>query len=167
MNAVGFLVPPLLLANGWLAPAKAGEPRSNHFSDPFIAITSGLPKCPVPLGPMILASEVAAEAHGRSQRGVSCHLAGRCRLPNAYLYDKEIIPRVKIAVEASGQFGGTSIWAYGQRRWVYLQGCVASRAQSLELTRIVGLIDDVESVVNELMVGSDGVPPYRTLENSK
>ena len=138
------------------------ETRTNHFSDPFVALTSGLPSCPVPLGPMVLASEVADEAHWRSQRGVSCHLAGRCRLPNAYLYDREIIPRVQLAVVANGRFADTSVWAYGQRRWVFLQGCVASAEQALEMERLVRLIDDVESVVNNLMVGASGTPPYKT-----
>jgi osmotically-inducible protein OsmY len=82
-------------------------------------------------------------------------------LPNAYLYDKEIIPRVKLAIDTNGRFKGTSVWAYGQRRWVFLQGCVASRAEADELERIVRLIGDVESVINELMVGTDGKVPYR------
>jgi BON domain len=142
-------------------PAMAADERANRFDDPFIAITSGMPHCPAPLGPMVTPAEVAEEAHWRSQRGVSCHTAGRCRLPNAYLYDKEIIPRVKLAIESNGRFKGTSVWAYGQRRWVYLQGCVASRAEADELERIVRLIDDVESVINELMVGTDGKTPYR------
>ncbi len=142
-------------------PAIADNERANRFDDPFIAITSGMPNCPAPLGPMVTPAEVAEEAHWRSQRGVSCHTAGRCRLPNAYLYDKEIIPRVKLAIESNGRFKGTSVWAYGQRRWVYLQGCVATRAEAAELERIVRLIDDVESVINELMVGTDGKTPYR------
>jgi BON domain len=143
------------------AIAKADNERSNHFADPFIAITKGMPSCPVPQGPMLTPAEVAEEAHWRSQRGVSCHTAGRCRLPNAYLYDQEIIPRVQLAIDSNGNFKGTSVWAMGQRRWVYLQGCVATRAQADELERIVRLIDDVESVVNELMVGTQGKPPYR------
>jgi hypothetical protein len=142
-------------------PAIADNEPANRFGDPFIAITSGMPNCPAPLGPMVTPNEVAEEAHWRSQRGVSCHTAGRCRLPNAYLYDKEIIPRVKLAIDTNGRFKGTSVWAYGQRRWVFLQGCVASRAEADELERIVRLIDDVESVINELMVGTDGKVPYR------
>jgi BON domain len=141
--------------------AWADDVSTNQFGDPFVAITSGLAACPVPLGPMYLAKELAEEAHWRSQRGVSCHMAGRCRLPNAYLYDKEIIPRVKLAIESTGRFKGTSVWAYGQRRWVYLQGSVITRAEADELERIVRLIDDVESVINELMVGAGGKAPYR------
>jgi osmotically-inducible protein OsmY len=111
---------------------------------------------------MVTPTEVAEQAHWRSQRGVSCHTAGRCRLPNAYLYDKEIIPRVQLAIDSNGRFKDTSIWAMGQRRWVFLQGCVATRAQADELERIVRLIDDVESVINELMVGTQDKPSYRT-----
>lgn len=147
------------LAAAMCNPAIADNERANRFDDPFIAITSGMPNCPAPLGPMVTPAEIAEEAHWRSQRGVSCHTAGRCRLPNAYLYDKEIIPRVKLAIESNGRFKGTSVWAYGQRRWVYLQGCVATRAEADELERIVRLIDDVESVINDLMVGTDGKTP--------
>jgi BON domain len=143
------------------AQNAAQEELANAFGDPFVAITKGMPRCPVPLGPMYTSKEVAEEAHWRSQRGVSCHTAGRCRLPNAYLYDKEIIPRVQLAIETNGRFKNTSVWAYGQRRWVFLQGCVASREESAELERIVRLIDDVESVINELMVGAEGMPAYR------
>jgi hypothetical protein len=145
-------------ASGW---ASAQAARTNAFNDPFVAITNGMPQCPAPQGPMYTPAEVAEEAHWRSQRGVSCHTAGRCRLPNAYLYDQEIIPRVKLAIDSNGRFKNTSVWAYGQRRWVFLQGCVASRDEANELERIVRLIDDVESVINELMVGTEGKVPYR------
>jgi BON domain len=134
---------------------------SNRFEDPFVSITSGMAACLVPMGPAVTAEEFALEAHWRSQRGVSCHMAGRCRLANAYLYDKEIIPRVQLAIASSGRFKHTSIWAYGQRRWVYLQGCVTSQDEAVELERIVRLIDDVESVINELSVGTQARPRYR------
>jgi osmotically-inducible protein OsmY len=91
----------------------------------------------------------------------ACHTAGRCRLPNAYLYDAEIIPRVQLAITANGRFNATSVWAYGQRRWVYLQGCVNSAEESAELVRIVKLIDDVESVINKLSVGAAGPARYK------
>ena len=138
------------------AAAAPADERRNVFDDPFVVLTSGLPGCPVPEGPLYSEVEARAAAHDRSQRGVSCHLAGRCRLPNAYLYDKEIVPRV-----ADGGFAGTSVWALGQRRVVWLKGCVASADQSEGLERLVRHLDDVEGVVNELMVGTRGRPPYR------
>ena len=69
----------------------------------------------------------------------SRHRSGRCRLPNAYLYDHDIIERVKKAVDASGQFQHTSVWAEGQRRWVTLKGCVQSRAQAQALQHLAGM----------------------------
>jgi hypothetical protein len=142
-----------------LGSAWAGE-RRNVFDDPFVAVTAGLPGCPVPEGPGYTEAQAREAAHDRAQRGVSCHLAGRCRLPNAYLYDKEIVPRVKIAVEADGRFAKTSVWALGQRRVVWLKGCVASADEAAALERLVRQIDDVEGVVDELMVGTGGKPPY-------
>jgi hypothetical protein len=141
------------------APATADE-RRNFFNDPFVQVTSALKACPIPAGPLFSDEEARAEEHARSQRGVSCHLAGRCRLPNAYLYDREIIPRVAKAIHADGRFERSSIWVFGQRRWVWVQGCVDSVAEAEELERIVRNIDDVEAVINELSVGVEARPRY-------
>ena len=101
---------------------------------------------------MITEAEMRAEAHSRIERGTSCFLAGRCRLPNSYLYDKEIIPRVEKAILANGRFADTSVWAEGQRRWVWLKGCVRSEEQAKALEQLVRGLDDVENVVNLLVV---------------
>ena len=148
-----------LLALALCEVAEADE-RRNFFDDPFVQVTRALPACPAAAGPLFNADEAKAEEHARSQRGVSCHLAGRCRLSNAYLYDREIIPRVVKAIHADGRFERTSIWAYGQRRWVYLQGCVNSAAESAALEQLIRNIDDVEAVINELSVGVDARPRY-------
>lgn len=141
------------------APVDTPDPaaRSNRFGDPFVQATAGLPSCPVPPGPQITAAEQQAEAHWRAERGTSCYRAGRCRLPNAYLYDAEIIPRVQRAIAADGRFGATtSVWLTGQRRWVWLQGCVASAEDAQALEQLVQRLDDVEAVVNELQVRPAG-----------
>lgn len=150
-----------VVATAFAAPAPAQELKRNPFDDPFVAVTSGLPNCPVPEVPVFTDEQFRAEAHDRSQRGVSCWLAGRCRLHNAYLYDREIIPRVQKALTVSGRFSDTSVWALGQRRFVWLKGCVATADQAAEMERIVRNIDDVDGVQNELMVGSQGWPPYQ------
>jgi hypothetical protein len=134
--------------------------RSNVFHDPFLAVTNGLAGCPVPEGPLLTVAEAKAEAHGRSQRGVSCYLSGRCRLSNAYLYDQEIVPRVDKAIHADGRYADTSVWVLGQRRWVFLKGCVKSGAESAALERLVKDIDDVEVVINELSIGTNAKPRY-------
>ena len=101
---------------------------------------------------MITRDEMHAEEHARAERGRRCYLDGRCRLPNAYLYDKEIIPRVKIAIVAAGKYADTTVWVEGQRRWVTLKGCVRSRVEARALEHLVGQIDDVEAVIDELVV---------------
>lgn len=128
------------------------EERANFFNDPFIQVTSGIADCPVPEGPKITHAEMLAQSHGRAERGTTCFQMGRCRLPNAYLYDKEIIPRVKKAVDADGRFAQTSVWAEGQRRWVWLKGCVRRKEESEAVEKLVRSIDDVEAVINQLVV---------------
>lgn len=131
--------------------AQAQE-KANFFNDPFLQATSGIANCPTPPDLLMTQAERLKETHYRAERGTSCYLAGRCRLPNAYLYDKEIIPRVKKAIEADGRFAETSVWTLGSRRWVWLQGCVRSKAEAQALQQLVRAIDDVEAVINELVV---------------
>lgn len=94
---------------------------------------------------------------------MSCWLDGRCRLPNAYLYDAEIIPRVARAVAYSGRFADTSLWALGQRRQVRLMGCVSRVEQIGQLETLVRRIDEVEDVQVDLVVGTPSRVPYPTL----
>ncbi len=111
-------------ANGQSTPA---DERRNWFDDPFVAATTGQPGCPAPEPPLLTEEQMRREAHQRAERGTSCYQSGRCRLPNAYLYDREIVPRVVKAIRADGRFANTSVWVEGQRRWVWLKGCVAMR----------------------------------------
>jgi BON domain len=145
-------------------PTEAAEPtdRRNWFDDPFVQVTAGLPACPVPEGPLLAQAQMQREAHDRAERGTSCYMAGRCRLPNAYLYDKEIAPRVVKSILADGRFADTSVWIEGKRRWVWLKGCVTHAQQKQALEERVRGIDDVEAVINELQVGTRATPPYRT-----
>jgi hypothetical protein len=129
-----------------------GDDRANYFGDPFLQVTHGIADCPVPEGPLITEAEMRAQAHVRSERGTRCFMAGQCRLPNSYLYDREIIPRVEKAILADGRFADTSVWAEGQRRWVFLKGCVRRKEQSVALERLVRGIDDVEAVINQLEI---------------
>ena len=153
---------------GCLVPAlHAADERTNAFDDPFLSVTRALAHCPVPEGPLYTAAQARAQSHGRADRGTTCHYWGRCRLPNAYLYDKEIIPRVATFIQRDDRFRDTSVWILGQRRWVYLQGCVATQEQSDQLEKEVRLIDDVEAVINELIVGTTGTPRYDVDRDAK
>lgn len=140
--------------------AQEQEPRSNVFGDPFGQVLHGLQGCPAPAGPMVTAAEARRDAHWRAERGTSCYRSGRCRLPNAYLYDSELYPRLKQYLEQDPQLKGASIWVTVQRRWVTLQGCVLSAQQGAALEAAVRQIDDVEAVVGEWMVGAGGKPVY-------
>lgn len=130
--------------------ANSEEARTNYFNDPFLQVSDGIKDCPVPEGPLYTEAQARAEAHSRVERGTSCYRSGQCRLPNSYLYDREIIPRVKLAIEADGRFAETSIWIEGQRRIVWLKGCVQTVGQARELEKLVRHLDDVEAVINLL-----------------
>ncbi len=138
-----------------MAGVACAQERANYFNDPFVKITNGIAGCTVPEAPPLTRDEVRVQSHLRSERGTRCYLSGRCRLPNSYLYDQEIISRVKKAIDADGRFADTSVWAEGQRRWVTLKGCVRSKSEAKALVQLVASIDDVEKVVNELVVTSD------------
>lgn len=148
----------LLIGAYLLCTSAFSQEKTNYFNDPFERVTSGLVGCPVPEGPMISAEQARSESHYRTERGTSCYQSGRCRLPNSYLYDKEIIPRVKQFILEDGRFSDTSIWVVGQRRWVTLRGCVNSDSQSQEIERSVKGVDDVEVVVNELKIMQSSNP---------
>lgn len=154
-----------LLALAPLARAAddPADPRRNWFDDPFVQATAALPACPPPEPPLLSEEQMRREAHYRAERGTSCFQAGRCRLPNAYLYDREIAPRVVKAITVDGRFADTSVWIEGQRRWVWLKGCVARAEQKQALEQLVRTIDDVEAVIDQLQVGTTATPsPYRT-----
>jgi len=147
-----------------LEPALAQETpkpaKQNWFDDPFFQVASGLPQCPVPEGPLLTAEERRAQMHSRLERGTSCWLAGRCADSNAYRYDKPLAPKVQAALAAVPGVRHASVWVVIQRRWVYLQGCVPSRALAAALERAARTVPDVEAVLPELMVGTRGKPPY-------
>jgi hypothetical protein len=145
-------VPIAALAVALVGGYALAEKRANYFNDPFLQITNGIADCPVPEGPIITEGEMRTQVHARTERGTRCFLSGRCRLPNSYLYDKEIIPRVGKAILADGRFGDTSVWAEGQRRWVWLKGCVRRKDQAKALEQLVRGLDDVEAVINQLVV---------------
>lgn len=143
-----------------LAGAHAQEVRSNPFGDPFVQVSDGLPGCPVPREPGYTEAEIRERGHVRAEHGTSCYRSGRCRLPNSYLYDKEIIPRVQQYLRQDGRFGDTSVWVLGERRIVTLMGCVRTKEQALQLEDAVKLVDDVLGVVNLLEVGAAAKPRY-------
>jgi hypothetical protein len=119
--------------------AQPAEEKANFFNDPFLQVTSAIAGCPVPEDPMITAAEMQAQSHYRAEGGLRCFQSGHCRLPNSYMYDREIIPRVKKAIDADGRFIDSSLWVEGQRRWVWLKGCVRRKGTSGYRAPVQGL----------------------------
>ena len=152
MRLKEYVVCIVACAAGLALAQPVPEQPANHFNDPFVQVTDGIKACPPEAGPLITLADWRAQEHGRVERGTSCYRSGRCRLPNAYLYDAEIIPRVRQAILYDGRFTDTSVWAEGQRRWVWLKGCVRSPDEAAALEQLVRNIDDVEAVINELVV---------------
>jgi hypothetical protein len=132
-----------------LAQAQPTE-RKNWFDDPFFQVSSGVAACPRPLGPLMTFEEQRREAHGRVERGTSCWLAGKCRDSNAYRYDKPLAPQVEAALKAVPGIERSSVWVTIQRRWVYLEGCVASPVLAAQLEHAARQVPEVEAVVPAL-----------------
>jgi BON domain len=152
----------LLIASTTPAPAHAQEPRKNVFDDPFAQATSSIKNCPAPQPPGFTEAEIAREAHIRVEKGTTCWYRGRCLLPNAYKYDKLINEAVVRAITVRPEFAATSVWVASERRIVYLKGCVASAEQKKALVAVAGETETVDAVIDQLMVGSEGTPPYKT-----
>jgi hypothetical protein len=133
-------------------PRVIPEERANFFGDPFVQVTHAIAECPVPHGPEITRGEMERQTHVRAERGLRCYQEGKCRLPNAYMYDKDIVARVQKALTVDRRFAGTSIWAEGQRRWVWLKGCVRRPEDAQAAVELVRQVDDVERVFDELHV---------------
>ena len=161
MNCRGIHCAACLLLAGLAhsQPAGPGE-RRNWFEDPFFQVSSGVPACPVPLGPLLTADEQRREAHERIERGTSCWLAGKCRDSNAYRYDKTLAPQDQAALKAVPGIERSSVWVTVRRRWVFLEGCVASSDQVARLERAAREVPEVEAVVPTLSVGREA-PRYR------
>lgn len=150
----------------WLGAAPGLAQQTRHTDDPMLLVRHEIARCPVPAVPVETPAQARESAHWRAERGTSCYRSGRCRLPNAYLYDAEIIPRVRQFIQQDDRFSGTSLWVLGQRRWVFVMGCVASQAQGKALEQAIQGIDDVEAVIGQWRVGADGQVPYPVAEQA-
>ncbi|WP_277185033.1 BON domain-containing protein [Caballeronia sp. BR00000012568055] len=138
-------------------PAIAGDAaRLNHGDDPFIHVSNAIPNCATPRGPFETDQEWLDEAHYRIERGNSCWIAGRCRLSNGYLYDKEIaesVTRRLNSLNASLQWRDkTSLWLTIQRRFIYVDGCVARDFDRAHFVSALGETADVERVIDRTTI---------------
>jgi hypothetical protein len=148
--------------------ASADDARANLDNDPFFQISHAIPACPAPLGPLQTQREWRDEAHYRTERGTSCWSEGRCRLPNSYRYDTEIAEavqrRLAIIEPATHWHEKTTLWLLLQRRFIYVQGCVAPDFGKQQFLRELGQTADVEQVIDQTTTDPHAASlPYRTL----
>jgi BON domain len=136
----------------WLAlPALAQDEalQLNPFNDPFVQATSAR-NCPAPRGPAYTETQRRQEAHYRVERGTSCWLAGTCSEPNAYRYDQRLADAVVQALRADAALADSAIWVIAERRFIYLQGCVATTAQAAQAEALAKAVPDVQIVIPAL-----------------
>lgn len=121
----------------------------NPFGDPFVQVTQGR-ACPAPLGPAYTETTRRQEAHSRIERGTSCWLAGQCKESNSYRYDAAVARAVVAALRADAMLADTAIWVTAQRRFIYLEGCVATRVQADRAEALAKAVPDVQLVIPTL-----------------
>jgi hypothetical protein len=148
--------------------SPAEEVARNWGNDPFLQLRADDSACPEPRGPRMTASEWRAEAHWRIETGTSCWLAGRCADANAYRYDAAIAQALFPRLQALPELAGSGLWAYLQRRILFVQGCVADRAQARALEAAIGraaaAVPELQTVVPALRVAGDEGTPYRRFD---
>lgn len=132
----------------------------NPFGDPFVQVTVGRP-CPAPLGPAYSEGTRRVEAHSRAERGTSCWLAGKCAEPNAYRYDTANAIAATAALQRDLTLADSAVWITAQRRFIYLEGCVADPEQARKIEAIVEALPDVDRVIPALALPGEK-PPYAT-----
>jgi hypothetical protein len=161
MCLVGWLLGTLMLATAVSATslAAAATDRRNWFDDPFFALSSDIPGCPLPLGPLVTETEALAQTHHRLERGTRCHLEGRCRHPSSFDYDREIAADIRVNAKRIAPRPST-LWILVQGRRVWAYGCVAATYRRGDIERAIRRIADVELAMEEVRVGARGSVPY-------
>lgn len=147
------------------ARAQDNAPLKNWFNDPFFPLVQQMEQCPVPRGPLMTEAEMKAESHSRIERGTTCWMTGRCKEPNAYLYDAGIGEAIRERFAGDSALRGMSLWITVKRRFVWVEGCVPDASRAAELETMFRAVPDVERVLVNVMQGTDGKPPYARLDS--
>jgi hypothetical protein len=146
------------------APALGEEVVRNWFRDPFFQARDAKPDCPVPLGPYITESQRLQETHYRSERGLRCFLEKKCSKPSSYMYDADIAAAVRARFAASPALRDASLWVTAQRRFIWVEGCVASRDGERKIEMLLKDVPDIDRLIVFVWSGRGGAAPYRTLQ---
>lgn len=149
------------------AQGADGSTLKNWFNDPFFQVSTGIPDCPLPLGPLLTEAEMKAESHSRAERGTSCWMAGECKQPNAYLYDAGIAQTIRQRFQSTAAFDKDSLWIMVSRRFVWAEGCVADSREAAEIEALLRAVPDVERVLVNVTTPAMQRPAYRTLREAE
>jgi hypothetical protein len=160
----------LLICVTVVTSAHAEQPRINRGHDPFLQISKAINECPTPLGPFETEKEWLDDSHYRIERGNSCWIEGRCRLPNAYLYDAEIAEAVQRRLAnlnyATHWREQSTLWLTLQRRFIYVEGCIAPGFDKRTFLAELAKTADVERVIDNTIIDPHAAQlPYRTQAN--
>ncbi len=147
-----------------VATPTSGQTLRNYGDDPFLRISTRIANCPEPAGPRISEAEWRRDAHHRIEHGNHCWLEGRCRLPNAFLYDKEIAEstRRRLATLSASlpAWQASSLWIMIRGRWLTVQGCTASGFPLAGFLAALREVPDVERVIDETTATPGRGVPY-------
>ncbi len=153
--------PAIFFALALGAHAAAPEAPKNWFNDPFFQVSSDVPACPEPLGPLMTEQEALRDTHHRLERGLRCHLEKRCRYSSSYQYDPEIADGIRKAIaERRLLLPRSTLWVLVQGRRVWIYGCVPAAYRAGTLRDQLRKIPDVEVATEELRVGPRGKAGY-------
>ncbi|AGW94777.1 MULTISPECIES: hypothetical protein [Cupriavidus] len=166
-------LPPLApLVAGALAlaamPAPAADAGAgallNRGNDPFLQVSARIPACPEPAGPRITEAQWRHDAHHRIEQGNHCWTEGRCRLSNAFQYDREIADSLRRRLETlSATLPGwrdSSLWITVSGRWLVVQGCVRPGFAVAPFLAALGEVADVERVIDQTTATPARGVPY-------
>ncbi len=146
-----------------LGPACA-EDIANYGNDPFLQVSSRIAGCPEPAGPRVSEAEWRREAHHRIEQGNHCWTEGRCRLANAFQYDKEIAEslqrRLRTLATIMPAWQDSTLWITVRGRWLTVQGCVRPGFAVAPFLHALREVADVEKVVDQTTASPARGVPY-------
>lgn len=164
LTAAGMLI--AIATQSARAEDQRGD-RLNRGNDPFFQVSKSIAGCPEPLGPFITEQEWLDDSHYRIERGNSCWVEGRCRLSNSYRYDNEVAEAVQRRLTninyATHWREQSTLWLTLQRRFIYVQGCVAPGFDKATFLAELAKTADVERVIDDTTADPHAASlPYKT-----
>lgn len=157
----------------WLlaSTAQAGDDLRNYGEDPFFQVSSAIPNCPEPAGPRITEAEWKRDAHHRIEHGNHCWIEGRCRLPNAFGYDKEIADTTRRRLQWLSAnlpaWRQSTLWITVWQRWILVQGCVAPDFPTAKFIGALREVPDAERVIDQTTANPARTVPYAVFRQDK